>query len=134
MKKMLVVATLVAVSACSKPAPAPDAEPSAAAAATAPAAAVMAADGQSPVGTFKVTAPDGKVYTEVVKADGTYESSLDGKVNETGKWEQKSPNVYCYTKDAPDAAQKCNDEKVENGVWTSKGPDGKVATVERVAG
>ena len=81
---------------------------------------------------FKITSSDGKVSMEDVKADGTYETKTDGKVTETGKWEQKSPSVYCYTADGPEAKQVCNDEKVENGVWTTKDPDGKVATVERV--
>lgn len=131
MKKIVVIAALLAVAACSKPAPAPEAEATAAAEASAPAAAAnIAADGKSSVGTFKVTSADGKVYTEVVKADGTYESTgPDGKV-ETGTWEQKNPNLYCGTKTGE--AQKCSEEKIENGVWTSKNPEGKVSTVERI--
>ncbi len=71
---------------------------------------------------------------EEVKADGTYATMIDGKVAETGKWEQKSPAIYCYTKDEKNPVQKCNDEKVENGVYTSKNREGEVSTVERVAG
>ena len=131
MKKIIAIAGLAALCACSKPADAPAGEASAAPEATVAAAAgPVAADGQSSVGTFKVTASDGKVYTEVVKADGTYESTgPDGKV-EKGKWEQKNPNLYCNTEAG--GKEECNEEKVENGVWTSKNPDGKVVTVERV--
>jgi hypothetical protein len=129
MKKLLVIAALVAVSACSKPAPAPEAEASAA-----PEAAPtnIAADGKSSVGTFKVTSAKGDVVTVEVKADGTYAATQDGKVVETGKWEQKSPELYCYTKDEKDAVQQCDSEKVENGVYTSTNAKGEVSTVERI--
>jgi hypothetical protein len=134
MKKILVIAALVAVSACSKPAPAPDAAAGTAPEAAAPAAASLAADGKPADGSYKVTTSDGKILMDEVKPDGTYSTSSDGKVIETGKWEQKSPSQYCYTKDEEGAAQKCNEEKVENGVWSSKDPEGKVSTVERVTG
>lgn len=132
MKRILAFAAFAAVAACSQPAPAPEAEASA----TAPAAGPLAADGKSSVGTFSVTDAEGKVYTDVVNADGTYTTSLDGKVVDTGKWNQKSPELYCYTKDTKDpkdAKEECNAEKVENGVWTTKNPDGKVSTVVRVS-
>ncbi len=133
MRHVLAITAVVALAACSKPATAPEADAGATAEASAPAAAAnVAADGKSSTGTFKITSSNGKVSMEEVKADGTYENKTDGKVTETGKWEQKSPSVYCYTADGPEAKQVCNEEKVENGVWTTKDPDGKVATVERV--
>lgn len=133
MRHVLAITAVVALAACSKPATAPEADAGATAEASAPAAAAnVAADGKSSTGTFKITSSDGKVSMEEVKADGTYENKTDGKVTETGKWEQKSPSVYCYTADGPEAKQVCNEEKVENGVWTTKDPEGKVATVERV--
>ena len=130
MKKIALLVALAAVSACSKPAPAPEAEASAT---TAPVAANIAADGKPSEGKFKVTTQAGKVVMEEVKADGTYVDTIDGKVVETGKWEQKSPSTYCYTEDKKDAVQRCSDEKVENGVWSSKNDKGEVATVERLA-
>lgn len=129
MKKFLVIAALAAVSACSKPAEAPAPEASSAPEVV---AEPIAADGQPSVGMYKVTDADGKVYMDDVRADGTYETKQDGKVVETGKWNQKSPNLYCYTKDEAGAQEQCNEEKVENGVWTTKNPEGKVSTVERV--
>ncbi len=134
MKKIVLLAAVTLVTACSKPAPAPEADASAAAETSAPVAANIAADGKSSVGKFKVTTSDGKVMIEEVKADGTYVQTIEGKVAETGKWEQRSPGSYCVTKDEAGATQKCNDESVENGVWTSKDAEGKVATVERVEG
>jgi hypothetical protein len=132
MKRILVIAAIAALSACSKPAPAPEAEASAAPEAAAPTAASLAADGGPAHGTYKVTRADGEVIMDEVKPDGTYSTTKDGKVIEAGKWEQKSPSQYCFTKDKEGAKQECAEEKVEGGVWTSKGPDGKVSTIERV--
>jgi hypothetical protein len=128
MKKIALIAALSALSACSQPAPAPEASEAPAAASN------IAADGKSSVGKFKITTHDGKIVMEEDKADGTYVTTLDGKVVETGKWEQKSPNNFCFTKDEKDAKQQCNEEKVENGVWTTKNAKGEVSTVERIAG
>ena len=135
MKKILLVAALSTLAACSKPdAPTADATDQAAAIA-APAVQTVAADGKPSVGTYKVTTGDGKVFMEEDKADGTYVQTQDGKVSETGKWEQKAPGTFCSTKDEAGAKQRCNTEKVDDkGVWTSVNPDGKTATVVRVAG
>ena len=136
MKKLVLVAALATLAACSKQdaAPAADAtEPAAAIAA--PAAQTVGADGKPSVGTYKVTTADGKTFIEEDKADGTYVQTQDGKVTETGKWEQKAPDTFCSTKDEAGAKQRCNTEKVDaKGVWTSVNPDGKTATVVRVTG
>ena len=134
MKRIIVIAALASVAACSEPAPAPEATTEAAAEATTAAVAeTVAADGKPSVGVYKVTASDGRVFNEEVKPDGTYVQTQDGKVVETGKWVQKSPTQYCTTKDEAGAAERCNTEQIDaNGVWTSVDPDGKTATVERV--
>ena len=138
MKRIIVVAAVAALAACSKPAPAPEATTEAAAdAAAAPAASdtaeVLAADGKPSTGKFKVTTHDGKVVMEEVKADGTYVDTIDGKVVETGKWVQKSPTQYCFTKDEKDAKEACNTEGVDaKGVWTSTNAKGETATVVRL--
>jgi flagellar hook assembly protein FlgD len=121
------------LSACSQQATAPEPETSDAPAASATAANI-AADGKASAGKYKITTHDGKIVMEEDKADGTFVTTLDGKVVETGKWEQKSPTTFCFTKDGKDAKQECNEEKVENGVWTSKNAKGEVSTVERIAG
>jgi hypothetical protein len=133
MKKLIVLAAIAALSACSKPAPEAEAtaEP---AAATEAVTANIAADGKSSVGKYKITAKDGKVYMEEDKADGTYVGMENGKVVETGKWTQPNPNTFCTIKDAKDAKEECNEEKIENGVWTTKNAKGEVSTVERVEG
>ena len=138
MRKIALVAALAALAACSKPDAAPteattDAATEAAAATpAATTAANIAADGKPSVGKFKVISHDGKVYSEEDKADGTYVGTMDGKVVETGKWEQKDPGTFCFTKDENDAKQQCNAEKVEGGKWTTTNAKGEVSTVERV--
>ena len=137
MKRIIAVAALAALAACSKPAEAP-AAPAEATAEAAPAAAAgtLAADGKPSHGTFKVTRKAGTVTAEI-KPDGTYSvAAADGKVLETGKWEQKSPELYCETADKAGAKQKCFAEKVDDkGIYTSIDPDtGEVATVVRVEG
>jgi len=140
MKRIIVIAAVAAVAACSEPAPAPAPEASgeapmeaAADASTAAVAGPVAADGKPSVGSYKVTTHDGKTIMEEVKADGTYVDTIGGKVVETGKWEQKSPTEYCIIKDEKDAKQSCNKEGIDaKGVWTSTNPKGETATVERV--
>jgi hypothetical protein len=132
MKKIMLLVAIAAVSACSKPEPAAEAE--ATPVAVASAEANIAADGKSSVGKYKITLANGNVVTEEVKADGTYADMVDGKVIETGKWVQKSPSQYCYTKDKESAVEECNAEKVENGVWTSTNPKGETSKVERIEG
>ena len=135
MKHIVAFAALAAVAACSKPATAPEAtaeataEPAAEVAASGP----MAADGKTSVGKFQVTTSKGEVIVEEVKADGTYVDTKDGKVVETGRWVQKSPSQYCFTKDEKDAKEACNTEGVDaKGVWTSTNAKGETATVVRL--
>jgi len=133
MKKILLVAALATLAACSKQDAAPtEVATQAAAVPAATPAGTVAADGKPSVGKFKITSHDGKVYMEEDKADGTYVTTLDGKVMDTGKWEQKAQGTFCFTKDAKDAKQECNAEKVEGGKWTTTNAKGQVSTVERV--
>lgn len=134
MRICIAIAAAAALSGCSQQEAAPAPEASEAAAATPTAAALVAADGKPSTGMFKITREDGTVFTEEVKADGTYVSTdATGKVVETGRWEQRSPTVYCTTKDEEGAQQICHTEGVDaEGVWTSTDPEGKTGTVERI--
>lgn len=130
MKKIMLLAALVTLGACSKnePAPAPEATTAAATPAQ-----VMAADGKSPVGKFQITTAEGKVINEELTADGKYADTADGKVVETGTWTQKAPETFCYTNDKAGSKEICNTEGVDDkGVWKTTSPDGKTATVIRV--
>lgn len=132
MKKIILVAGIATLAACSQPDTPTEAEPTEEAAQT---AENIAADGLPSVGMYKVTHPDGSVTMADVREDGTYVSTdADGNVIETGKWEQKSPELYCETSDEEGAAQICYEESIdENGVYISKNPvTGETSTVERV--
>ena len=132
MKKIMIVAAVASLAACS---PAETTDETATPTETAEVAvATTAADGGPSVGMYKVTAADGKVSMEDIRADGTYTSTSEGEEPKTGKWEQKAPESFCSTPDEEGAVQKCYAEAVdEKGVWTSTDPDdGEVSTIERV--
>lgn len=96
---------------------------------------LMAADGKPPYGLFDVTAPDGQVYREDIRADGTFTSAAaDGSAVE-GTWEMREEGVFCSKpKGAPDHVWRCKNEVVNaDGVWTSTEIDGgEVSTVVRL--
>lgn len=132
MKKIILVAGIAALAACSQPDAPTDAEPTEE---VAQAPENIAADGLPSAGTYRVTHPDGSVTVSDVREDGTYSATdAEGNVIETGKWEQKSPELYCETPDAEGATQVCYEESIdENGVYISKNPvTGETSTVERV--
>ncbi len=130
MKKIIAVATLAALAACS---PAEDAAEAEAPDAAAEEAMVMAADGGAPYGTFKITNAEGAVLTEVINEDGTFTSTDEAGETTTGTWAQK-PGEFCTTVDAEGAEEQCFAETVnDEGQWTSVDPDdGEVSIVERV--
>ncbi|GAA4641563.1 hypothetical protein GCM10023115_00720 [Pontixanthobacter gangjinensis] len=132
MKKILIIAAVASLAACSAE---KKADETATPAETVEVATeTTAADGGPSIGTFKVTDAEGKVSIEELRADGTYTSTSEGEEPKTGKWEQKSPESFCSTPDAEESKQTCYAETVgEDGVWTSTDPDdGSVSTVERV--
>jgi len=129
MKKFAFIAVLGALAACT-----PEADAPAESAVEETAAAVTAADGGPSHGVFKVTRADGTVFTDALSEDGTYLSTNADGTTETGRWEQKSPELFCATPDTEGAKQKCYEEQVDDkGVYTSKDPEtGEVSVVERV--
>ncbi|UOR15517.1 hypothetical protein [Qipengyuania aquimaris] len=137
MRNLLIVASALAIAACSQ---AEEAEPVVETTEAAETEAVtLAADGAETPGMYRVTTEAGDVYMEEVKADGTYVTTKDGEVTETGKWEQPSPDQYCttideaYISEDDDGSRKCNTEQIgEDGVWTSVNDKGETAIVERV--
>jgi hypothetical protein len=137
MKKLIAMASLASLAACSQPAPEPETEATEAAApAAAETVTTTAADGKPSAGKFEVTMKDGTKFTADVKPDGTYQvTDAAGKVTDTGKWVQKSPEQYCETSDKEGSKEVCYTEKFENGVYTSFNPvTGDTATVVRVEG
>ncbi len=139
MKEWIFVASLAVLAGCSQ---AEDGEATAepAEVAVAEPAPALAADGRPAPGNYRITTAEGMVFMEEVKPDGTYiQTDEDGQVVETGLWDQRSPEQYCYTVDAAyvdedtPADQQCNTEQVgDDGVWSTTNPEGETATVERV--
>ena len=137
MKKFVTVAALVVLGACSNPAPEPETaateEP---AAMTTETVTTMAADGKPSTGKFEVTSADGEKFNVEVKTDGTFEvKDPSGAVADSGTWVQKSPEQYCETSSKPGSKEVCYEEKVVDGVYTSKNPvTGETSTVVRIEG
>ena len=128
MKNLFLLAAVGSLAACQQSEPAPEPAPTEDVSAVA-----LAADGAPTPGQYRVTRADGTVVLEEVRDDGTYSTTVDGEVTETGRWEQKDAATYCYTSDAEGSSQICNTEVVdEDGVWRSTNPDGETSVVERV--
>lgn len=57
----------------------------------------MASAPDSPlVGTYGSTDMDGNSWTSAIKADGTYQDTMNGEVTETGTWTHEGDQV-CFT-------------------------------------
>ena len=128
MKKLILLAGIAALAACTSKEPAAEET----AAAEAPAAAVAAAPAAAPTpGSYDVTGPDGTKLVATLMADGTYvDRDEAGKVLEKGKWAAKDGKTcfddegakaeVCYTDSAPAA----------DGSFTATEADGKVTQVK----
>lgn len=130
MKKIILVAALVTVAACSQPEATNEAAPAEEATEAAPAGPV-AVDGKPSAGTFKVTDADGNVETFVGKEDGTFTLTRSNGETVTGTWTEETPGHFCQTVDGEET---CSTETIVDGVWTSTDADGAIYTIERVEG
>ena len=143
MNKLVLVAGLsVALAACGDKT-APTEEPAASDAAT-PAETVAAATAETasrdvPTGTFEYMS-DGDKTTTVVKPDGTYTDSKEGKVIESGTWKQDADGKACFTETTPPAGEESKTvcfttgETGPDGTFTATPDDGgEVLTVKKTA-
>lgn len=92
---------------------------------------LLAADGKPPYGLFDVTAPDGQVYREVIREDGTFSStSADGSAVE-GVWEQREAGIFC-SRPVQAPSYRCKYEEVNaDGIWTSTELEGGEVSIVR---
>ena len=130
MKRIILVAPLALIVACSQQQPAP--EPSEEAT-TAAADMGLEVDGKPNVGTYEVTETDGSVGTYVAAADGTY-TYTNGDTVAKGTWSSDAPGKWCNTEEGAEAPT-CYTESIDaNGVWTSvNDADAKdTSTIKRV--
>jgi len=128
MKKLLLIAPLALIAACSQSEPAPEPTEEAA-----PAADLgLEVDGKPNVGTYEVTEADGSVGTYVAAPDGTY-TYTKGEEVITGTWASSAPGKWCETPEGE--AEMCFTESIdENGVWSSvlDSDPTQVATIKRI--
>jgi hypothetical protein len=129
MKKLVIVAALAAaLGACSQAAEEADDT----AATEAPTVEeTVAAEGSA--GTYEYEL-DGKATIAVLKPDGSYEDSQDGKVVEKGLWSDRDDKV-CFDPEGDDTLGTCyaTTEPDAEGVFTATADDGTVLTVKRTS-
>lgn len=94
---------------------------------------IHAADGNPPYGVFDVTASDGQIYREVIRADGTFISTAKDGSDVEGVWEQREGGVFC-SKPFKAPTFRCKYEEINsNGVWTSTEIEGgEISTIRRL--
>ena len=128
MKKLILLAGIAALAACSGKEPAAEET----AAAEAPAAEVATAPGVTATpGSYDVTGPDGAKLVATLMADGTYvDRDLTDKVIEKGKWAVKDGKT-CFDDDG-DKAEVCYTDSAPaaDGSFTATEADGKVTQVK----
>ena len=128
MKKLILLAGIAALAACTGKEPAAEET----AAAEAPAAAVAAAPAVTATpGSYDVTGPDGTKLVATLMADGTYvDRDEAGKVLEKGKWAVKDGKT-CFD-DEGDKAEVCYTDSAPaaDGSFTATEADGKVTQVK----
>ena len=138
MKKLVLAAALsAALGACSQAAE--EADESAATETPAveePTVAVeetTAAAADSRAGTYEFTL-EGKATTSVLKPDGSYEDSQDGKVTEKGLWSEHDGKV-CFDPEGADTLGTCytTTEPDADGMFTATSDDGTALTIKKTA-
>lgn len=100
MKKLVLMAALgVALAGCNKAEEADDT-----AAMETPAATETVAESSAGTYEFEI---DGKTTVGVLNADGTYTDSQDGKVIESGTWEDRDDGKTCFDAEGDDTPVTC---------------------------
>ncbi len=130
MKKLILIAGIATLAACSKPEPAPEAPVEAAA----PATAQMEIDGKPMTGTFDISSADGKqTMVQTVNEDGTV-VSVEGDKTTNGTWTSTGPGNFCITNEGEAQASCYTTTVAEDGVMTSTNDadSADVWTVKRV--
>lgn len=127
MHKLVAIASIVLLAACSEPeAPAPEPTEEAAAAPT-------AIDGGPVAATYNVEGPDGAASVWILAEDGTFTLTSEGVDPVMGTYTLEG-DLFCADPEGEDTAAVCYTQAIgEDGTWTSTDPDGAVSKVTRAA-
>lgn len=128
MRKIMMIAAIAALGACSKPAEEAKApEATAAATEAAPAAAAIEA------GDYTFADKDNKQGKLSVAADNTYSATMPDGSAQKGTVSEKDGKA-CYDAEGDKIPTMCwkNDPPAADGTWTAVSDDGQVVTVTRV--
>ncbi|MXO59563.1 hypothetical protein GRI89_08415 [Altererythrobacter salegens] len=131
MKRLILLAGLVAVAGCNQSEPAPEPTETAT---TAPAPVMLTANGSAP-GAYTATTPEGTVTTSTLKADGTYtDTDADGKVTAEGTW-AVTDGKTCFTPTTEGVEAMCYTESPAgaDGTFTATPDKGDPVTVKPAA-
>ena len=127
MKKLILLAGIAALAACSGKEPAAEET----AAAEAPAAEVATAPGVTATpGSYDVTGPDGTKTVDTLMADGSYVTRDEkDKVVDKGAWTSKDGKT-CFTPEGKTETCYSETAHAADGSFSATGPDGKVTQVK----
>lgn len=127
MRVILIAAAALSLGACQK-AEVAGSEPEDAATAVATEAAAP-----SLAGTYEEKGPDGKTLTTVIKEDGTYTESAEGKVVESGTW-AVTDGKDCFDPEGDDEPTRCftTSTMAADGTFTATPEKGETITVKKV--
>lgn len=126
MKRLIAIAGVIALGACSESAPAPEPVEEAE-------AEEAATDWSAWAGSYDIAYEDGSAAVLTVRDTGTYEVVL-GEDTLTGTVEMGEGGEICYTNDDGETPTQCwtNSEAAEDGSWTSTSEAGETVTVTRI--
>ncbi|WP_114520051.1 hypothetical protein [Altererythrobacter sp. ZODW24] len=121
MKRIVAIASIAVLAACSPAAEAPVEE----AVAEAPAEESMA-------GTYEVSTEEGS-GTTTIDVDGNFTNTVDGEVTDTGTM-ARVDGKSCFTSSEEGAEARCwtDSEPAEDGSWVATSDEGETVTVRRV--
>lgn len=129
MKKLVLMAALAMLSACSQNAEQSKENAAAPAETTAPAAPATTADSGTPPGTYDVKMADGTMGTTTINADGTYaDTDAKGKVVKGLFAQHDGKDCFDPEGDAPGMCWAVSKPEAD-GSFTATADDGTVVTV-----
>ncbi|WP_374405494.1 hypothetical protein [Pelagerythrobacter sp.] len=132
MKKLISIAAVAVLAACSQQAEDPAAPAATTAATQTPAdtVAISQLAGPEAAGSYEVTWADGTVTTTMINADGTYVDTMDGDETSHGTWAVKE-GKSCLTPEG--GAELCwtDGTRADDGSWEATAEDGTKVIVRK---